>query len=103
MHGAGHRSGDLLAGNWRRAGATRAEAGCGEAARCEAGPRRSDLESGSPLEQEASLDPTPGSIGAFRAGLKLARAASRQAKGRAALLREAGAIAVLPTASVFRV
>jgi hypothetical protein len=58
---------------------------------------------GRSLEPEASLDPTPESIGPFRAGLKLARAASRQAKGRAALLREAGVIAVLPTASVFTV
>ena len=58
---------------------------------------------GRSLEPEASLDPTPESIGPFRAGLKLARAASRQAKGCAALLREAGAIAVLPTVPVFRV
>ena len=58
---------------------------------------------GRSLQQEGSLVPTPEYIGAFRATLKLARAATRYAKGRTALLREAGFMAVLPTLSVFGV
>jgi hypothetical protein len=58
---------------------------------------------GRSLKTGGSLDLTPEYIGAFRATLKLARAATRYAKGRAALLREAGFMAVLPTLSVFGV
>jgi len=103
MHGGGHRSGRPPAGNGRGVGAACAgqdAAGLVDAKRAQGAGTWSH---GRSLEQEASPDPTPESIGPFRAGLKLARAASRQAKGRAALLREAGVIAVLPTASVFTV
>jgi hypothetical protein len=89
--------------NSRGAGGACAGAGCGEGSRCQAAQGAVIWSHGRSLEPEASPDPTPESIGAFRAGLKLARTAGRQAEGRAALLREAGAIAVLPTASVFRV